>query len=233
MGDYILLIDTATPVCSVAISHNNAVLDYLDSETANAHASELTLNIQNLLLRNQLTTADLAAVAVSMGPGSYTGLRIGVSTAKGLCYALDIPLMAVNTLDAMVDGFRFRQHYAEDTIFVPMIDARRMEVYCAYYDLNANSLSPTEAKIIDATSFEYWQNGRNQLLLFGSGADKFKDVFANNPHVSVITGFVNSARFLSVKAYEKFCQKDFEDLIYFEPFYLKEFVATVSKKSLL
>lgn len=233
MDKYILIIETATPVCSVALSKNGEVLDYMDSAEPNMHANELTLYIEKLLSRNHLVASELHAVAVSLGPGSYTGLRIGVSTAKGLCYALDIPVIGINTLDAMSDWFVNHHSQAANTILVPMIDARRMEVYCACYKNDGKQINETQAQIIDDASFEEFISEGKQIVLFGSGADKFSELFSENPSIRIFPEFKNSARFLVTKAHQKFVNEDFEDLAYFEPFYLKEFVTTVSKKSLL
>ncbi|MHC8947916.1 tRNA (adenosine(37)-N6)-threonylcarbamoyltransferase complex dimerization subunit type 1 TsaB [Sphingobacterium hungaricum] len=233
MDKYILIIETATPVCSVALSKNHTVLDYIDSAEPNMHANQLTLYVEELLSRNNLVASELHAVAVSLGPGSYTGLRIGVSTAKGLCYALDIPVIGIHTLDAMADWFANYHSQSENTVLVPMIDARRMEVYCAFYKNDGKQISETQAKIIDSLSFEEFVSEGKQMLLFGSGADKFSDLFSENPSIEIFPEFKNSARFLATKAYQKFVNQEFEDMAYFEPFYLKEFVTTVSKKSLL
>lgn len=223
---YILQIETATPTCAVAISKNGATISAVQGEEANMHASHLTLFIEQVLQKAGITMADLGAIAVSMGPGSYTGLRIGVSTAKGLCYALDIPLLALNTLDAMAAGFLTQNGVDSGTVVVPMIDARRMEVYMAIYDDQGVLKTPTSAQIIDETSFVEM----GQVVLFGTGADKFEGLFQAVPSVTVSTGFQNSAEYLSTLSYTKFLQQEFEDLIYFEPFYLKDFIASTPKK---
>ncbi|MFD2596491.1 tRNA (adenosine(37)-N6)-threonylcarbamoyltransferase complex dimerization subunit type 1 TsaB [Sphingobacterium griseoflavum] len=228
---YVLQIETATPVCSVAISKNGKTIAAIDAELPNLHASHLTVFIDQLLRDADISSVDLDAVAVSMGPGSYTGLRIGVSTAKGLCYGLDIPLIAINTLDAMVAGFARRDPMQMvGKMLVPMIDARRMEVYMAQYREGQVKVRDTEACIIDADFFATDDKSQAQFLLFGSGANKLALLFTENPWVQVVPGFLNSADFLSGLAFEKYSLKQFEDSVYFEPFYLKDFIATTPKK---
>lgn len=226
MSTYILQIDTATEVCSVSLSLNGELLHKIDATEPNLHASKLTVFIDELLKHAQLTYQDLAAVAVSKGPGSYTGLRIGVSTAKGLCYALDIPLLAINTLESMYEGYVTKSSES-DILYVPMLDARRMEVYQMIFDIRGTVLQDTEAVIIDENTFVNYDN--KKLCLFGSGAAKLKTVFEGNPAVVIDENYKHSSAHLSQKAYQKFNQQDFEDLIYFEPYYLKEFIATTPK----
>lgn len=232
---YILQIETATQVCSVAISRNGKLLAQVGADEPNLHASHLTQFIEQVLAEATLTLNDLNAVAVSMGPGSYTGLRIGVSTAKGLCYALDLPLIAINTLEAMVHGYRQQEETTVNRtaydVLVPMIDARRMEVYQAKYDMQLRCVEETGACIIDAQSFSIDAGHTAEgYILFGSGADKLESLFKENPAVRVVTGFGNAASFLSELAYRRFEQQGFEDVVYFEPYYLKDFIATTPKK---
>lgn len=225
---YILQIETATPDCSVAVSKNGVCIAEISGASPNMHASHLTVFVDEVLAQAGISKAMLAAVAVSMGPGSYTGLRIGVSAAKGLCYALDIPLLAINTLDAMLAGFigQGQAVVGADSRLLPMIDARRMEVYTAVYDQQGNVLAPTEAKIVDETSF----GTTGDFILFGSGADKFVPLFEGQQHVRIVTEFHNAAGHFSANAYQKFEAGLFEDLIYFEPFYLKDFMVSTPKK---
>ncbi|WP_437921998.1 tRNA (adenosine(37)-N6)-threonylcarbamoyltransferase complex dimerization subunit type 1 TsaB [Sphingobacterium sp. LRF_L2] len=223
---YILQIETATAVCSVALSKNGEHIASVEADEPNLHASRLTLFIEEVISSANITLSSLAAIAVSMGPGSYTGLRIGVSTAKGLCYGLDIPLLAINTLDAMAVGFT---DFSQADILVPMIDARRMEVYTANYNTKGERISDVVAAIIDESSFDNESLAANYVL-FGSGADKFQELFSNHSRVRIAPGFSNSASFLGSTAFEKFQRQQFEDLIYFEPFYLKDFIATTPKK---
>ncbi|NEU09510.1 tRNA (adenosine(37)-N6)-threonylcarbamoyltransferase complex dimerization subunit type 1 TsaB [Flavihumibacter sp. R14] len=224
----ILQIETATTMCSVALSAGGKLLALKEANERNIHASEITLFIDDVMTRAGITYQQLNAVAVSKGPGSYTGLRIGVSTAKGLCFALDIPLIAVNTLEAMADGF-IKKYPATDpsTILCPMIDARRMEVYTAIYDANLNQLEPVAAKVLDGQTFGKYLSGSN-VIFFGDGAGKTQSLYAANPNYRFIE-FENSASHLSELAVRKFQNGDFEDVAYFEPFYLKDFIAGVSK----
>ncbi len=224
---HILQIETATQVCSVALSTNGIVVAYRDMDESNVHASQLTLLVEEVLKESGLSFADLSAVAVSKGPGSYTGLRIGVSTAKGFCYAADLPLIGVNTLAGMAMGFAEMDagDLAENAWLCPMVDARRMEVYSAVYDHQLRPIAPVAANIIDERSFDYL-DADQKIILFGSGADKFKALFETDGQVEVIFGFKNSARHMSTLAYQAFLNGEFEDVAYFEPYYLKDFVAT-------
>lgn len=228
MCSYILQIDTATEVCSVSLSNNGKLFAELTAEERNMHASGLTVCIDRLLKSVSLDYADLSAVAVSMGPGSYTGLRIGVSTAKGMCYALDIPLLGVNTLESMYEGYIAKNETKDNFVYIPMLDARRMEVYMAVFDDQKNCLQKTEAVIVDADTFDIF--APKNVVLFGSGANKFQELFEGSAQVKIDTEYQHSSAYLSTIAFQKFQNKEVEDLIYFEPFYLKEFVATVSKK---
>lgn len=230
----ILHIETATSVCSVALSIGGTLVAYRDHQEANIHASKLTVFIQEILSQVDWKMAALQAVSVSKGPGSYTGLRIGVSVAKGICYALDIPLIAVPTLDAMVNGFAEANgsSYKHETWFCPMLDARRMEVYTATYNAELRQLEETSARIIDATSFDDHLNGKQSRVLFGDGANKFSDLFRAHQTVSVYNDFSNSARHLVEPSYQRLLNKQFEDVAYFEPFYLKDFVPTTPKRLL-
>lgn len=227
---HILQIETATQVCSVAISTNGRTVTYRDIDEPNVHASRLTLLINEVLEDAGLLVTDLHAIAVSKGPGSYTGLRIGVSTAKGLCYATDIPLIGVGTLEGMVHGFvaSLAQGVRPNTGLIPMIDARRMEVYSAVYNPKLELIEPVDARIIDAASFDHLE--AENLILFGSGAHKFTDTFADHPHISVVAGFSNSASHFSLLAYETLAAGSFVDVAYFEPYYLKDFVAAKPKE---
>jgi len=230
MNNLILQIDTSTTVCSVALSENGQTLAVIDLDEPNAHAAKLTVLIEQILSETERSMKELAAIAVSMGPGSYTGLRIGVSTAKGLCYGLDIPLIAINTLEALFFGYQEQFGLQEDQAFIPMLDARRMEVYSAVYDHKHELVKPTSAEIIDADYYEELLTTYSHVHLFGSGADKFDTLFDTNDRVNVHLGFKDSAAFLSQLAFDKFQNKEFEDVAYFEPFYLKDFVVMTKKK---
>ncbi len=229
---HILQIETATQVCSVALSTNGKTIAFRDINEPNIHASRLTLLIAEVLQEAGLGLGDLAAVAVSKGPGSYTGLRIGVSTAKGLCYATDLPLIGIDTLVGMAEGFKeFHPDLSgRYTQLCPMIDARRMEVYLAIYNQTMHLKKPVSAVVIDAQSFNTLETGQ-RIALFGSGADKLKVLFSDNSQVDVISGFLNSASYLSRKAHQAFLTGEFVDVAYFEPYYLKDFVASTATPS--
>lgn len=225
----ILHIETATTTCSVALAENGVFIDKIERTEANIHASSLTVFIDELLKRNQRDFKALKAVAVSMGPGSYTGLRIGVSTAKGLCFALDIPLIAINTLTAMANGF-IKKCYSVNgqTVFCPMIDARRMEVYTAFYNKEVEELKATEAVIVDENSFQHILE--NYIVyFFGDGAPKCEEILGKHTNTRIMDDFTNSAEDLIEPAYEKFKEGAFEDIAYFEPYYLKDYVAGKKK----
>lgn len=227
----ILLIDTSTSVCSVGISSNGKLIEFVDIDEANIHASRLTLLINDLLVRTGFDISDLSAVAVGKGPGSYTGLRIGVSTAKGICYAADIPLIAVNSLHALALGFC--EDYPDlctdpDVFLAPMIDARRMEVYRSIYNGKLEELVGTEAIIMDSQSFE-WIEPKQKIYLFGNGADKLNDLYAESKNIIIIPDFRSSAKYMSSFSEKAFLQADFVDLAYFEPYYLKNFIPTTPK----
>lgn len=225
----ILQIETATTVCSVALSQNGSILSYKEIAQRNVHAELITLFIAEVLKTAGKPYSGLDAVAVSCGPGSYTGLRIGISVTKGLCYALDIPLIAVDTLQAMTDGISQEIPYDTSVLFCPMIDARRMEVFTAVFDSQGNQVRPASAEIIDENSFADLL-GSNKIIFFGDGAAKCTQVLGANPNARIITEFQNSARHLTKNAFEKFQARKFEDTAYFEPYYLKDFIA--GKKAL-
>ena len=248
----IILIETSTALCSVALAEDGVITAYRESSAPKAHASLTAVFIDEMLSEKGLGVKDCDAVCVSMGPGSYTGLRVGVSTAKGLCFGSGRPLVAVGTLDTLVaqamdkgvlsgsvEGLRY---------IIPMIDARRMEVYAAVYevpdqvgndgvDMNdqvgndgeIRQITETAPAIIDETSFaEYLEQG--PVLFIGDGAGKCADVIKHpNAHFCQCWPEASSMLNPALKAYK---EKRFEDVAYFEPFYLKEFVATVSKKKL-
>ena len=226
----ILQIETATTVCSVAIAIDGNVAACKQVDQRNIHAEVITLYIDELLNTTRLKYTELDAIAVSCGPGSYTGLRIGVSTAKGLCYALDKPLIAIETLDAMTNGVIAATAIGDDTLLCPMIDARRMEVYTALFDSTGNKIKNTAAEIIDGDSFSE-QLKSNKILFFGDGAEKCKGVLGDNPNAIFLADFINSAGHLTQKAFEKFTAKNFENVAYFEPYYLKEFLVTTKKQA--
>jgi tRNA threonylcarbamoyladenosine biosynthesis protein TsaB len=216
----ILLLETATTSCSVALSENGNVIAVKEMNERNIHASHITLFIEDVMNDAGRKFSDLSAVAVSKGPGSYTGLRIGVSTAKGLCYALDIPLISIDTLEAMAHGLLQQQDINAHAFLIPMIDARRMEVYTAIYNSTLSLIEPVSAKIVDASSFEQYSN---ELIMFGDGSPKFKELFSARKNIRFVE-FENSAAHLCQLAYEKLLKNETENMAYFEPFYLKDFM---------
>jgi tRNA threonylcarbamoyladenosine biosynthesis protein TsaB len=230
MTTTILQIETATTVCSVALARDGKVIGIKQLDERNIHAEIITVYIDELLAVAGLNYGDLDAVAVSSGPGSYTGLRIGVSTAKGLCFALDKPLIAVETLDAMAQGIINDREIDDQTLLCPMIDARRMEVYTALFDSTGRVIKPTSAEIIDENSFNE-QLLTNKILFFGDGADKCREALGGNPNAQFVTGFTNSAAYLTKEAAQKLRDGRFEDVAYFEPYYLKDFLVTTKKKA--
>jgi len=222
----ILCIETATEVCSVALTGDGNILAVRESAARNVHSSMLTQFIDEIFKSSDLTIDKLDAIAVSMGPGSYTGLRIGVATAKGLCYALGKPLIAIPTLRSMAEGMNYKLQMTNDKkiLFCPMIDARRMEVYSELFDEAGNSVREVRAEIIDAWSFQQYL-ADHTIVFGGEGSEKCKPDLAGHPHALFMDEFMASAIYLAVLANEKFNQQQFENLAYFEPFYLKEFVA--------
>jgi tRNA threonylcarbamoyladenosine biosynthesis protein TsaB len=223
----ILQIETATQVCSAAISKDGRTIALKELMANNIHAGNLTLFIQDVMVQSGLQFAELDAVAVSKGPGSYTGLRIGVSTAKGLCYALDKPLIGIDTLQMMAAGY-LSSNREYTGLICPMIDARRMEVFTAVFDRQLTEVAPTAAKIIDADSFKDLLH-ENELVFIGDGASKCADVLVNKNALFSDLNF-NSAGNMSKVADVAFAAGKFEDVAYFEPFYLKDFVLTIPKK---
>lgn len=227
-NQYILLIETATSTCSAAVALNGKVVAVEEKEERNIHAGSLTLFIDEVIRRSGIRYSDLAAVAVSMGPGSYTGLRIGVSAAKGLCFALDIPLIAISSLDSLAFGLLEQLRPGPDSILIPMIDARRMEVYLKCLNSSLETLQDVEAKIIDENSFDEFKP--NEVLLFGDGAAKFEGLFGADANVS-FPKVAASAKYMAEPADQKLRGSKFENMAYFEPYYLKEFIANKPKKS--
>jgi tRNA threonylcarbamoyladenosine biosynthesis protein TsaB len=232
----ILNLESSTEVCSASLSENGEMMALAESTEGQNHARLLSVFAQQLMKDNKLEFKQLNAVAVSKGPGSYTGLRIGVSLAKGLCYASQIPLIAISPLKAMsahVSSNLEKYHLkaSENLIFCPMIDARRMEVYTALYDWQGQEIEKVSAKVIDSHSYENKLQG-HRLVFFGNGSFKCKAEI-KHPNALFIDDVKTSAQFmcsLSNKAYEN---NQFEDLAYFEPFYLKDFIAGIPKKNIL
>jgi tRNA threonylcarbamoyladenosine biosynthesis protein TsaB len=218
-----LHIDTAVQLASICLSHGETVLDTAVNPSEKDSASWLHLAIQDLLQRNQSSPAALQAIAVSAGPGSYTGLRVGMSTAKGLCYALGIPLISINTLQMMAAAV---QRPSTD-LLCPMIDARRMEVFTALYDRSLNTvLAPTNLILTETSFLDWLQN--NTITFFGNGSKKTEDIIKHSNALFVpVTATAENMVSLSVKRFEA---NQFEDLAYAEPFYGKDFHSPVSKK---
>ena len=225
----ILLIETSPAQLSVALSENGRVTASRESHEPRSHAAMTAPFVQALLAERGLTVKDCDAVCVSKGPGSYTGLRVGVSTAKGLCFGAGIPLLAVGTLELLVAQARADKLIPEGCrCVVPMIDARRMEVYAARFTPEGEQLSPVEPRIIDADAYAD-ALAEGPVLFIGDGADKCRTLLSS-PNAHFAGGYPQAAA-MAPLAEAAYHEKKFEDLAYFEPFYLKEFIATVSRKN--
>ena len=218
----ILHIETATDICSVVLADNGAVIAEKSSEPIRDHASSLAVFIDEILKENNIKPSALKAIAVSKGPGSYTGLRIGVSTAKGLCYALNIPLIAIATTQSMANQY-YLQNKNYNGYVVPLLDARRMEVYGAVYNQQLQEVHPIVAEILHNDSFSF-QSEINYILI-GSGAAKSISFFESKPYVAIDEHFSVSAIGLVEPAFKAYQENAFEDVAYFEPFYLKDFIS--------
>jgi len=222
----LLSLETSTQYCSAALHDQGVLVASRSIETPRSAASLLAVMIDEVLHAADHVPADLNGVVVTSGPGSYTGLRIGVATAKGLCYALGIPLLSVNTLELL--AFQLLKNQVikldsfDDLLLCPMLDARRMEVYCALFDQHLNYIEPVQAKIIDGGSFnEILQ--RRQVIFFGEGADKCQGVIVHD-HAQFVSGIKPLATSLGELGYIKWKSGVYEDLVSFEPFYLKDFL---------
>lgn len=221
-----LLIETATQVCSVVLASEGRILARRDSDVPNAHSTRLSVFIQEVLDENRLTPRDLGAVCVSAGPGSYTGLRIGVSSAKGICYALGIPLVSVPTLLSMA-ALYYRQHPEYKGLVCPMIDARRMECYTMMVAPGLDVLRPTAADVVTEGIFDEYLN-RGEVTFIGDGAAKTRPLLGNHPNARFDDSFRLSAEGMIDLAAQRLAEGKTEDVAYFEPFYLKDFVAKKS-----
>jgi len=237
-GPLILHIETATDICSVALSEGDRQLSLIESGQERSHASLLNSFIRQSASQAGKELRDLHGIAVSKGPGSYTGLRIGVSTAKGLAYALEIPLIATGTLESMVSGSpshtavrELISSHGDQLLLCPMLDARRMEVYAGFYSSKGDLFRQVSADIIDEESYQKILE-EHPVCFFGNGADKCKEVL-DHPNAHFIDGINPSAATMIAPVLKKYQLKQFEDVAYFEPFYLKDFIATVPKKKLL
>lgn len=215
---YILCLETSTTNCSVSLVNEDGLLACIeDYDTQYSHAERLHNFIDQVLKDMDVPAEKLSAIAVSKGPGSYTGLRIGVSAAKGLCYALDIPLISIPTLQSLA-----KQITTQEGVIVPMLDARRMEVYATVFSNEYKELRETKAEILDENSFaQYLSKGKVHFI--GNGVEKFSKI-CTHPNALFVEGKLPSAKYMASLSYYKFLNEDFENVSYFEPYYLKDFV---------
>ncbi len=222
----ILNLETATTNCSVSISEGNDIICLKENNAISySHSEQLHIFIKEALREASLSFTDLDAVAVSKGPGSYTGLRIGVSAAKGLCFSLDLPLISVPTLESMAN----QMMVLDGEVIIPVLDARRMEVYSSVYNSDHKEIRVTKAEIIDENSFGEFSS-HTKIHIIGSGAEKCKEPIRHS-NVVFDTSVVPSAREMAKIAFRKFEEGSFEDVAYFEPYYLKDFVLQTKKKA--
>lgn len=223
----ILNIETATTNCSVGIAENGSLVTLKEYNSSGySHAEQLHVFIGDTVAEAGLTLSNMDAIAVSKGPGSYTGLRIGVSAAKGLCFALNVPLISVPTLTSLAHQVNPKENEA----VISVLDARRMEVYSAVFDSNFNQIKATEAKIIDEESYREEINRFQKIHFIGSGSAKIKGEIQNN-NMSFVPDTVPSANEMCQLSHQKFIAEDFEDVVYFEPYYLKDFMIQKPKKN--
>ena len=233
----ILSIETGTDICSVALANDGELMALRESDEGRDHAKRVAIFVDELLRETGVQPSDLDAIAIGKGPGSYTGLRIGVSFAKGMCYALNIPLIAIGSLDALTEVAR--EDYDAGILDIedeewakarlcPMVDARRMEVYSQIFDTKGKPQSEVVAEVVTGESYKEWREEQT-FVIFGNGAKKCTEVLADAKFVSVAP----SARGIVRLAEEAYNSERFEDIAYFEPFYLKEFLVIPSKKKLL
>ena len=219
----ILNLETATKNCSVSLAENGVVIALKEFNDGNfSHAEKLNVFIEDVLKATSKSVSDINAVAISKGPGSFTGLRIGVSSAKGLCFALDVPLISVSTLQSLA-----MQIQEKDAFVIPMLDARRMEVYSAVFDTENNVVRTIEAEVLNEQSFETFLNKKTTYFI-GDGVSKTKEIL-NHSNAIFVEGKLPSGKEMASLSYAKYQQKDFENVAYFEPFYLKDFVAGKKK----
>ena len=233
----ILSIETGTDICSVALANDGELMALRESDEGRDHAKKVALFVDELLRETGVQPSDIDAIAVGKGPGSYTGLRIGVSFAKGMCYALNIPLIAIGSLDALAEVAREdfeagildieEEDWAQAKL-CPMVDARRMEVYAQVFDVECKAQSDVVAEVVTEESFNEWRS-KGKFVIFGNGAKKCAEMLPD----AIIEDVVPSARGIVRLAEEAFNAGKFEDLAYFEPFYLKDFIVIPSKKKLL
>ena len=222
----ILNLETATTNCSVSISNGAEIIGIQENDSLNySHAEQLHVFIKEALDEASLRFSDLDAVAISKGPGSYTGLRIGVSAAKGLCFSLDLPLISVPTLQSMA----CQLNVGEDEVIIPVLDARRMEVYSSVFDSEYQEIRETRAEVIDENAFSEYV-AHKKVHIIGSGAEKCKEVLGHsNFHFD--SSVLPSSKQMAILSHKKFQTGQFEDVAYFEPYYLKDFVVHTKKKA--
>lgn len=226
MDNYILAIETATKHCSVGISKNGELISLIEQNEDNyTHAENIHPFLQRALEEASITPSALSAISVSKGPGSYTGLRIGVSAAKGLCYALNIPLIGIETLDVLALAIQKNTTVNEKSIICPVIDARRMEVFTRWYTKDLKPINQVHAAIIEENTTVEWNNAN--LIIGGDGAEKLEDIL---PNANIINGMLPSAKYQLELANKAFQNSLFESTAYFEPYYLKDFIAGKPKK---
>lgn len=231
----IICIETATNLCSVALCTETSVIALRESNDQRTHASMLTVYIDEILKENRIDADEISAVAVSKGPGSYTGLRIGVSVAKGMAFAASKPLIGIETTLSMYHGLRRRiveeGTMNEKILFCPMLDARRMEVYTAVYNSEGEKIKDISAEIISGSSFSDIDPSF-RMIFFGDGASKCSSIISRENSL-FITDFNMSAKNMQIPAFSAFANGNFEDIAYFEPFYLKDFITTSQRKNIL
>ena len=230
----ILSIETATSICSIAVHENGICTDSLEISESNSHSAKLTVLIEQILAKNSLQISDFSAIAISKGPGSYTGLRIGTSVAKGICYASGLPLLTVDTLQAMALSCKLQLQkenvLQQNSVFMPMIDARRMEVYTSLWDVNMNCLQETNALILTDESIQTFDSSLTYYLL-GDGSAKCETVLSKS-NIHFVPNITATAVTIGDIAHTLFVKQEFADLAYFEPFYLKEFQGTTPKSKI-
>lgn len=227
----IIHIETATNVCSVAVSQGDELIFYKEETEGPSHARLLGVFVEEAIKYIKGKGLKPDAVAVSSGPGSYTGLRIGVSEAKGLCYGLNIPLIAIETLEIMTHQVIKENTFDPSVMFCPMIDARRMEVYDTIFDSNLTKQKETTADIVDENTFDEWL-ANNRIVFFGNGADKCREVISS-ANAIFLDNIYPRAKDMIPLALKAYSSKNFVDTAYYEPFYLKDFVATTPKNKVL
>jgi tRNA threonylcarbamoyladenosine biosynthesis protein TsaB len=230
----IICLETATNLCSVALIDNAGVVSLRESTEHKSHASQITVFADEMLRDQGMKASDLNAVAVSKGPGSYTGLRIGVSVAKGIAYGAAIPLIGVETTLSMFWGMKQNIHLTEtkkEPYYCPMLDARRMEVYYAIYDSSGNKIKDISARVVTEDLFADIPESQS-IIFFGDGAKKCKDII-NHKNATFAEDFRISAAYMHRPVIQALNEKKYEDVAYFEPFYLKDFITTVPRKNVL